>query len=186
MATRCPRPPGTPSSRTSTTTACVDLFVSKGNLNAIPDYAAKDPSNLLIGQPDGTFREGGDAAGIVSYARGRGAALDDFNLDGLLDLVQVNYGQPTEVWRNVGAGTSAAPAALGSWLAVRVSQPGPNRDAIGAIVEVRAGGSTGPVSRRELTVGGGHLGGELGWIHFGLGSARERGDPGALAGRPAG
>jgi hypothetical protein len=151
----------------------VDLFVSKGNLNTIPDYAAKDPSNLLIGQPDGTFREGGDAAGIVSYARGRGAAVDDFNLDGLPDLVQVNYGQPTEVWRNVGAGTSAAPAALGSWLDVRVDQPGPNRDAIGAIVEVRTGGTSGPVSRRELTVGGGHLGGELGWIHFGLGSARD-------------
>jgi len=148
----------------------VDLFVSKGNLNTIPDYAAKDPSNLLIGQPDVTFREGGDAAGIVSYARGRGAALADFNLDGLLDLVQVNYGQPTEVWRNVGAGTSAAPAALGSWLAVRVSQPGPNRDAIGGWLEVRAGSAS---MQRELTVGGGHLGGELGWIHVGLGAARQ-------------
>ena len=25
--------------------------------------------------------------------------------------------------------------------------------------------------RREVTVGGGHAGGELGWIHFGLGPA---------------
>ncbi|HEY7970371.1 MAG TPA: VCBS repeat-containing protein [Candidatus Limnocylindrales bacterium] len=148
----------------------IDLFVSKGNVNVIPDYAAKDPSNLLLGQPDGTFREGADAAGIVSYARGRGAALDDFNLDGLPDLVQVNYGQPTEVWRNVGAGTGAAPAPMGSWLAVRITQPGPNRDAIGGWLEVKAGASS---SERELTVGGGHLGGQLGWIHVGLGTARD-------------
>ena len=36
----------------------VDLFVSKGNVNAMADYAAKDPSNLLLGRPDGTFVEG--------------------------------------------------------------------------------------------------------------------------------
>ena len=27
------------------------------------------------------------------------------------------------------------------------------------------------MQRRELTVGGGHAGGQLGWIHFGLGTA---------------
>ena len=35
----------------------VDLFVAKGNVDEIPDYAAKDPSNLLLGRPDGTFQE---------------------------------------------------------------------------------------------------------------------------------
>ncbi len=52
----------------------VDLFVSKGNVEAQPDYATRDPSNLLIGQPDGTFVEGGEAAGIVGYERARGAS----------------------------------------------------------------------------------------------------------------
>jgi len=33
-------------------------------------------------------------------------------------------------------------------------------------VEVRVGER---ILRRELTVGGGHAGGQLGWIHFGLG-----------------
>jgi hypothetical protein len=33
---------------------------------------------------------------------------------------------------------------------------------------VRAGGRT---QRRELTVGGGHASGQLGWTHFGLGAA---------------
>ena len=103
-ATCCRRPPGTPSSPTSTTTAYPDLFVSKGNVEAQEGYATRDPSNLLIGQSDGTFVEGAEDAGIVSYNRARGAALVDLNLDGLLDLVVVNRVEPVSVWRNVGSG----------------------------------------------------------------------------------
>jgi hypothetical protein len=146
--------------------AFVDLFVSKGNVDEQPDYAHADPSNLLIGQPNGSFREGAAEAGTLNYGRGRGAALTDLNLDGLLDLVEVNYRDPVRVWRNVGSGTAAAPASMGHWLALRLREPGPNRDAVGAWIEVRAGGA---VQRREATVGGGHAGGQLGWIHFGLG-----------------
>ena len=68
----------------------VDLFVTKGNVEAEPDYATRDPNDLLLGQPNGTFVEGAEAAGIVSFNRARGAALVDLNLDGLLDLVVVN------------------------------------------------------------------------------------------------
>ena len=57
---------------------------------------------------------------------------------------------------------------MGAWLALRPTQPGPNRDAIGGWIEVRFGETT---LRRELTVGGGHSGGQLGWVHFGIGSA---------------
>lgn len=144
----------------------MDLFISKGNVNEIPDYAAKDPSNLFLGQPDGMYVEAAQAAGIVTFDRGRGAALADFNLDGLLDLVEVTLDTPVHVWRNVGAGTASAPAQLGGWLALRLAQPGGNRDAIGAWVEVKTGDT---VTRREVTVGGGHIGGQLGWLHFGLG-----------------
>jgi hypothetical protein len=107
-------------------------------------------------------------AGILSYDRGRGAALADFNLDGLLDLIEVNLGAPLKLWRNVGAGGTSASAPMGHWLAVRVSQPGPNHDAVGAWLEVRLGDTT---VRRELTVGGGHAGGQIGWLHVGLGPA---------------
>jgi hypothetical protein len=146
----------------------MDLFVSKGNVEAMPDYAARDPSNLLLGQPDGTFVEGAEAAGIVSFARGRGAALADFNLDGLLDLIEVNRRESVKLWRSVGSGDAGRPAQMGSWLAVRLDQPGPNHDAIGAWVEIRIGDR--PV-QREVTVGGGHAGGQLGPVHFGLGAA---------------
>ena len=82
----------------------VDLFVAKGNVEAQVDYATRDPNNLLIGQPDGTFVEGAEAAGIVNYDRARGAALVDLNLDGMLDLVVVNRAATRRMWRNVGRG----------------------------------------------------------------------------------
>lgn len=146
----------------------IDLLIAKGNVTDQPDYARSDPSNLLLGQPDGTFREAADAAGIVTFDRGRGAALVDLSLDGLLDIVEVNYGAPVRIWRNVGTGTSTRPAAMGNWLALRLVQEPPNVDAIGAWIEVRTGER---VQRRELTVGGGHASGQLGWTHFGLGEA---------------
>ncbi|MDP9483231.1 MAG: CRTAC1 family protein [Chloroflexota bacterium] len=148
----------------------IDLFVSKGNVSTQPDYATRDPSDLFLGQPDGSFVEAAEAAGVLTFARGRGAALADFNLDGLPDLVEVNYGDKVLLWRNAGGGTATAPAPMGNWLDVRAVEPAPNRDAIGAWIEVRVGQAT---SRRELTVGGGHIGGQLGFVHFGLGAARD-------------
>lgn len=144
-----------------------DLFVTKGNVTTDPDHAQKDPSDLFIGQSSGTFRQDADAAGILNFDRARGAALVDLNLDGMLDLVQVSYGAPVRIWRNVGTGDALRPIAMGNWLAIDVAQPGANVDAIGAWVEVRTGDR---IQRRELTVGGGHAGGQLGWVHFGIGA----------------
>ena len=76
--------------------------------------------------------------------------------------------KPVGVWRNVGGSDATTPRATGGWLALRITEQGPNRDAIGAWIETRVGGT---ITRREVTVGGGHLGGELGWIHVGLGAA---------------
>ena len=147
----------------------MDLFVAKGNVEAQPDFAARDPSNLLLGGADGTFAEAAEQAGVLTFAKGRGAALVDLNLDGLLDLVEVVRRENVKIWRNVGAGTAEAPAPLGNWLGIRLADPGrSNRDAIGAWVAVRVGDR---VIEREVTVGGGHAGGQLGPVHFGLGAA---------------
>jgi enediyne biosynthesis protein E4 len=148
----------------------MDLFVSKGNVDKQPDYATRDPSDLFIGQSDGTFTEGAGAAGIVSFAQARGAALADLNLDGLLDLVVANRHENVKLWRNVGGGTADSPVQMGNWIALDLHQAGPNRNAIGAWIEVRVRDRT---TWREVTVGGGHAGGQLGWVHIGLGSADE-------------
>lgn len=146
----------------------IDLFIAKGNVEAMPEYATDDPNNLLLGTPDGTFVESADAAGIANLAPARGAALADFNLDGMLDLVEVNRRENIKLWRNLGWGDSVEPAPMGNWMAVQLSQPSPNRNGIGAWIEVKAADRT---MEREVTIGGGHAGGQLGWIHFGLGSA---------------
>ena len=78
-------------------------------------------------------------AGILSYKLGRGAALADLNLDGLVDLVQVARGTPTQVWRNVGRGSAKRAKQMGHWAGIALQQQGPDRDAIGAWVEVRTG-----------------------------------------------
>lgn len=145
----------------------MDLFVSKGNVEKMLDFAARDPSNLFIGQADGIFMEGAEEAGIVAFARGRGAALVDFNLDGLLDLVQVNRRDNLYLWRNVGSGDASGAAPMGHEIAIRLRQPGTNPDAVGAWIEVKTDDRT---ISRQLTIGGGHAGGQLGWIHFGLGA----------------
>jgi hypothetical protein len=144
----------------------MDLFVSKGNVENQVDNAARDPSNLLMGQPDGTFREGAEAAGIVSFDRARGAAVVDLNLDGLPDLVVVNREANVKIWRNVGRGNAQHPAPMGHWLEVGLHQPAPDVDAAGAWVDVRVAGRT---VTHEITIGGGHAGGKLGWLHAGLG-----------------
>ncbi len=138
-----------------------DLFVAKGNVWDMPDFAMLDPDNLLLQRADGTFLEAGGLAGTGSLLTGRGGALVDFNLDGQLDLLVVNRHDKAQIWRNTGN-------AAGHWLALRLSQPGPNRDAIGAFVEIRRGEA---VEAREVTSGGGHVSGQLGWLHIGLGAS---------------
>ncbi|WP_374427358.1 CRTAC1 family protein [Tabrizicola sp.] len=141
----------------------LDLFVAKGNVAKMPDFAEKDPNNLLLGQPDGVFVEAGDRAGVASFGIARGAQVVDFNLDGLLDLVVVNRWEPAQIWRQTGA-------AAGGWVQVRLQQDGPNRDAIGSVIEIRRGDK---VERHEIASGGGHVSGSVGWLHFGLGAAAE-------------
>ncbi len=139
-----------------------DLFIVKGNVAKMPDFAAADPNNLLVQKDDGTFMETADKAGTASTLVGRGGVLVDLNLDGKLDMVVTNRWAGAQVWRNV------TPDA-GNWLELRLSQKGPNRDGIGARVTVRCDGHE---AWREVTVGGGHAGGALGWLHFGLADAK--------------
>lgn len=140
-----------------------DLFVAKGNVDKMPDFAARDPNNLLLQGSDGKFADVAAKAGVASTATSRGAAVVDFNNDGLLDLVVVNRNQKAQLWRNTST-------SLGHWVQLRLQQPAPNCDAIGAWIEVKHGDK---IMRREIASGGGHASGENGWWHFGLGSSTQ-------------
>ena len=65
------------------------------------------------------------------------------------------------MWRNTGTGTAAGFAAF------RLLGEGSNRDGVNAWIELRTEAG---LQRREVTLGGGHASGQLGWWHFGLGS----------------
>ena len=138
-----------------------DLFIAKGNVDQMPGLAIEDPNNLLRQAEDGTFEEVSVAAGVATTARSRGAALADFDGDGRLDLVVVNRRAPMELYQNVTAKT-------GNWLTVDLHQEGANPNAIGAWVEMRTNGA---VQTQEVTIGGGHVGGQAVPLHFGLGAA---------------
>lgn len=136
-----------------------DLFIAKGNVDQMPSNAIHDPNNLLMQKPDRTFAEMGQVAGIATLQRSRGAGLADLNGDGLLDIVVMNRRAPMEIWQNATENT-------GHWLAIDLSQDGPNRRAVGAWVELRTGDR---VQSLEITVGGGHVSGQALPLHFGLG-----------------
>lgn len=138
-----------------------DLFIAKGNVDQMPTNAIHDPNDLLMQQPDGTFAQRATEAGVATRERSRGAVLADLDGDGRIDLVVVNRRAPLEMYRNVTEG-------VGHWLAVDLRQPGGNTRAIGARVTVTAGGHS---QMRQVTVGGGHAGGQALPLHFGLGSA---------------
>ena len=140
-----------------------DLFIAKGNVEEMPSNAMKDPNNLLMQQPDGRFVEKADVAGVASMARSRGAGLADLNADGRLDIVVINRRAPMEIWQN-------ATKATGHWLALEPRQDGANTRAIGGWIELRTAAG---VQTVELTVGGGHVSGQAGPVHFGLGDAAQ-------------
>lgn len=136
-----------------------DLFVAKGNVAEMPDFARNDPNNLLLQRQDGTFLEAGALAGVASMKTSRGGAVADFNNDGWLDILVTNRWENPQIWRNTGTDAN--------WIDIELQTAGVNRNAIGAWVEVR----TQSLQRREVTVGGGHASGQLGPLHFGLGAA---------------
>ena len=146
----------------------LDLFITKGNVEQMPDFASNDPDNLLLGKHGGGFHEAGLEAGLALPTRGRGGAVVDLNNDGALDLVVVNRGSNVSLFRNKGALYKNRTRISGNWLQIKLHQHGINRNAIGAKISVKSGNST---RIRTLQVGGGHASGESGFVHVGLGVA---------------
>ncbi len=96
--------------------------------------------------------EAGDLAGIALDRRGRGGAVVDLNMDGMLDLIVVNREAPVSVFRNRGARTEFGSRPMGNWLQIELQQRGANRNAVGATINVKSGNDT---RVRKVQIGGG-------------------------------
>lgn len=144
----------------------MDLFIAKGNVEAMTDFASYDPDDLLLQTVGGTFVEAGDRAGIANNTAGRGAIVEDFNRDGLLDLLVVNRKTNVSLFRNMGVKTDWGHASLGNWVEIELRDGDGNSVGVGSRLLVK----TGTVSiNRMISVGGGHASGHSGPIHVGLG-----------------
>lgn len=147
----------------------LDLFIAKGNVESMPDFAQYDPDNLLLGSASGRYFEKGNVAGIALDTRGRGASLEDFNADGMLDLIVINRNDNVSVFRNQGMQSDSGTRLGGNWLKLEIKQSKrPNRHAVGANVSIKTGNK---VQSRRVQIGGGHVSGASGFLHVGLGVA---------------
>ena len=127
----------------------MDLLVTKGNVNEIPDYAQKDPNNLFLGRPDGTYAEalrGGRDRHLRPGPRGRARRLQQRR------AARPRGGEPRDARPAVAQRRPRlGRCARRRWAAGSASgstRPGTNRDAIGAVVETRVGDQVGAARAR--------------------------------------
>src|SRR5205085_5997694 len=117
---------------------------------------------------DGTFEEIGARCGpaLTTPAVGRGLCTGDYDNDGDLDVCINNNGGAPMLLRNDLGNRQA-------WVRLRLEGRSPNRDAIGARVELTPGGR-GPHSRQliEVHAGSSYCSTSDPRPFFGLGSAR--------------
>ena len=144
-----------------------DLYVACGHLQVrVDEYDASTtycPRNLLLRNAgNGTFADVSAQAGdgmLPAYSS-RGAAFDDLDDDGRVDVVVLNSRSPPTVLSNTTAGRNR-------WIEVVLRGVGANRDGVGSRVTVTAGGT---VQTAEVHAGRSyqsHFGTRL---HFGLGA----------------
>jgi hypothetical protein len=136
-----------------------DIFILHGGLiHLIPQE-----HSLFRNLGGGNFQDVSAAAGPFFQAKtvGRGACFADFDTDGRVDAYLVNLGSAGQLLHN-----TTKPA--GHWLKIRLTGVKSNRDGIGAVVEVTAGGLK---QRAERVAGSGYLSQDDWRLHFGTGAA---------------
>lgn len=143
-----------------------DIFVANGHVldnveryHADTSYAEKKTlyRNLGGGRfEDATARVGPD---LLLPRVSRAVAVADFDNDGDLDILVTNNGQAPQLLRNDGGNRK-------HWLEVRLIGTRSNRDGIGAVVKIVAGGRS---QIDEAKGGGSYQAAHDPRLHFGLG-----------------
>jgi len=143
-----------------------DIFVACGHLqDNVEEYDSTATSNnrnvLLLNTGDGKFIDVSDQSGdgMKVELRSRGAAFDDLDNDGDIDVVILNSRREPTVLRNDTQNGN-------HWIQIRLQGVTTNRDGVGARVKVTAGDL---VQIDEVHSGRGYQSHYGMRLHFGLG-----------------
>lgn len=115
-----------------------DLFVACGHfdeIEKIDDRTTKKVHNyLLLNQGDGTFADISTTAGdgLMVVESSRGAAFDDLDNDGDIDVVVLNSAAPPTILRNDSQSNN-------NWLRIRLKDISGNQYGIGSCITLRCG-----------------------------------------------
>jgi enediyne biosynthesis protein E4 len=145
-----------------------DLFVANGHvypdvdqLNETSRY--RQPKELYRNLGNGRFAEVSQTrtGDLATPQPARGAAFGDYDNDGDIDVLVINVNSRPNLYRNEGGNRN-------SWIGFRLVGVSSNRDAIGARVEIEAGGRS---QVGEVRSGSSYLSHNDMRVHFGLGRA---------------
>ena len=146
-----------------------DIFIANGHIDSDiqrvqPNVRYAMPPHLFRNLGKGNFEEVTKSvgAGFAMPRVGRGAAYGDVNNDGRLDLLLSTNGGPAYLFENEAAGD----AALQKSLRVKLIGTKSNRDGIGTVVKVSAGGET---QQQMLRSGSSYLSASELVLTFGMG-----------------
>ncbi len=113
----------------------LDLLVVNGAVRAregAGEVGFGQPNQLFRNLGDGAFEEVSAQAGpaFTEPLVSRGAAFGDVDNDGDIDVLVTNNAGPAQLLINIGGQDRA-------WIGLRAVEPGPDRDALGSVVDVR-------------------------------------------------